>query len=260
MRHLSPVHILQHWIRTVQEFIFFLNDPSFVTCYVIVDVASICGTNKSSSLAHIVSCTSTGFESPGLIESHGYRRPQRWEKSKHFKRNVAFAQDSGAALQRCEIADQSQKSSPKRKNLGYKFSSKVERFLSRSLSLQWKVTTVSVCRVIPKVSSCQVEEKEAKVWGKEEQKDIERFCVITSRASRSQQSVAWLAEEESREFLGWFMRRPVECWRFSWRTWFAMPSRTRSTPNGRRSLPWMWCMRWRGKAALCMGLVAERRN
>ena len=84
-----------------------------------------------------------------------------------------------------------------------------------------------------------------------------KSCGTISRASPSQLSDVWPAEEAWSVFPDSSTRRLGACWRCSSRMWSEMPSPTRSMPRGRPSLQWMWYTPSRGRVALCTALVVR---
>ncbi len=114
------------------------------------------------------------------------------------------------------------------------------------------------CFIYRFLSPCLDEVKAGRVWEREEQNGIGRCCVITSRELLSRLSGGWPGGEVWRESVGWSMRKLVVSSRSSWRMSFVMPWLILSMPGGRLWQLWMLCMRSRGRAVLCMVLVAKR--
>ena len=116
-------------------------------------------------------------------------------------------------------------------------------FHSHSLSVDFngKFTFLTFPKVL-------VAAKEAKDSEREAPNAIAKFCVTTSRASRSRPSVVLPVVAVSSASLGSSTRKLAVFSRCSSRTWSVTPSPTRNTPRGRRSPPWTSFTPWNDRA------------
>ena len=90
---------------------------------------------------------------------------------------------------------------------------------------------------------CPDVEKAEKVSAKEVLSVIAKSCVITFKESLSQLSAVLLAVVGLSASPDWFTKKRAGSLRSSLRTWFVMLLLIQNMPKGRRSQPWMLCMR-----------------